>query len=362
MGDIQFHNEKILFDNEKIAFDPACCCGCEGCACLDIVIAAVVRDSPCDCSECYSLNGSYQVSQTAPGRCAWSGYLCDLSASDPYKKCHAGGLLVSITKVGSNWYLRASITGSYGLPPPDHTPFSILFEKDLGTSAPDCTVLSSEVCTYVSGNTEGTCDFSGATLTVSYQAGACDTGDSCDDRPERCELCYDGMQPEILEVTFPDKFNQSAGCKQPVSGSRCGESGTYLLEHGGGTGCGWTYIEGPSEECSDFNVYAQLVQSGADIYLVVAVIRFCDTFVAGSAAAFHRWVKNVSDDYMDCDNDLDCFFDGDVVSIPFDCEGLQVAGCTGNPLSPTGDCDPDNCGMACCNWTDNTAITVEAKA
>ncbi len=357
MGSIQFLGTKILFDGNKIAFHGDCCCECEGCDCLDIVIAGVARDSPCVCSECYSLNGSYQVSQTAPSACAWSGFLCDDSAADPYKKCNAGGLTATVVLDSGTYYLRVNITGSSG-----GGPFSVLFEKNLGASLPDCTAFSSEICTYDSGNTDGTCDFSGATATVSYQAGACDTGDACDDRPSQCALCYDGKQPNILEVTIPDKFTQTgANCTGEAAG-RCGESGTYLLEAEGGTTCAWNYIEGATADCSDFNVFAWLKESGGNIYLVVSAFRYCNSIFGGTTSPFHRWVKNVSTDYMDCSSDLDCWFDGDVVSVPFDCEGQILSGCNGSLSDPAVDCDPDNCGIACCIWTENTAITVKAVA
>jgi len=80
MGNIQFHNNKVLFANNKVAMHADCCCdisGCQGCSgdAPEEFSASIsgVGDGDCDPGDCDAANGTFVVSYiSGPGAtCLW---------------------------------------------------------------------------------------------------------------------------------------------------------------------------------------------------------------------------------------------------------------------------------------------------
>jgi len=139
---IQFYDDKILFgdsegnNTDKIAFDPNCCCllGCYGCSgdtplFLSVRIADVGNLPKCVEADCATLNDTWIKRRTAPNYCTWD--------YGPIEICGVNGILRTVLYVlAPNYWLRVCH--------PTSVPYTILFEKNLGPSKPNCITWNDE--------------------------------------------------------------------------------------------------------------------------------------------------------------------------------------------------------------------------
>lgn len=205
-------------------------CSCNACAdvsgettgvnnapcCIKVEISGVIKSTDgaqggdWACCECTDANGTYYALQDSTGACTWTAEMC--SASQPYESCGAARIFISIFQSSGDWIVRARIatptTLMYG-----HslgTATVAHFEKNYGTSKPDCKAFSSTALPFVEeadylAKTSGpfgtrffdVCDWTGATLKITGLnnftgcLSAANTG---------CGLC--DVTPSVVDVSF----------------------------------------------------------------------------------------------------------------------------------------------------------------
>ena len=166
---------------------PNCCpgqcasCTAENCedtkapCCFTVELSGIVAEDPEDCGDCLLLNDTYSLAQSASNENEW---LCIKSLDCGYEEI---SLLIWLD--GSDYKLTVTLGGH-------------VWEKNYGTSKPNCCQLVGENIPHITDSTD--CDTSGSECTVTANtsataASAC----SCTE----CTVCTDSLAPSEVAVT-----------------------------------------------------------------------------------------------------------------------------------------------------------------
>ncbi len=195
-----------------------CDCDCANCApidgeyinnapcCWHVAISGIVATDPEDCKDCEKLNGKYYLRQdsgSAADPCLWVGTAC---------YCETDQITLEVLHESENYKIRVTL-GDY------------VWEKDYGSSPPNCCSLSSDQLTLVSGGSG--CDATASSCSIAP------IGDSryC---PSTIEVTFDGVESVDCDCIHCHYLNTTAFrlIGNPIngwSGSLCQGSIPYSL-------------------------------------------------------------------------------------------------------------------------------------
>lgn len=271
-----------------------CDCSCDSCSdtapcCFEVRFANMANGT---CSTCSNFNNPapglpWYLSQDTPNGCTWS-----LRIAGGCTLCTGVDAVLTTYLDGSNYKIKVELK--------DGSTVLHKWEKDYGTTKPDCCALTNESLTHISSG--GDCNSASATCTITSSNSATCPGE-CDGG---CLACADNDVPILMQASISGLANdQCNGCTNG--------NGTFTLEYIGpsssscqlSTACLWRYqattpgICNNKSGCSGITVQFALKQDGANYYGSLEVtVKTCtgSTFCYGA-----RWFKTFSTSV-----DLDC--------------------------------------------------------
>ena len=193
-----------------------CDCRCANCStsdapcCFRVTFASIANDG---CTDCSWLNQSFYLTQTVGDDCIWECSPVDGMPCDPTV------IRLTVYKDGTDYKVKVEL-GNH------------IWEKNYGTSKPDCCGFSSESITHITDS--GDCDTSSATCSVT----ALRDGDNCPcNCLWYCEHCANSLAPYQLELTVTGIANNGCACG--------GLNDTFILDYSSpavlDSWCEWKY-------------------------------------------------------------------------------------------------------------------------
>lgn len=254
-----------------------CCCtppGNPNCAfpCLALTIAGL-GSGLCGCGWASIYNTTFTLAQTTEAN--WYTNTCPTLAK---RYCGFYALSVSLTEEAGDWIIRATLIGGGK---------QIVWKKNYGVTAPDCSTWLNESLTYNAGESDlingsdPEVDPTGSTavLTALPVDTVCDQGTECPAEDAPCtspafvgvdDMCNDPATiPSQLRVTIPagnwvDK-SEIGGAQVSCDDSHCPEGeGEFILDYDGGCSGVWRYVPSTTGNCRLGSIVAS-VQRGEGI-------------------------------------------------------------------------------------------------
>lgn len=206
--------------------NPTCCCGggvcqctCANCngneapCCWKVVVSGIVDGSCASCDE--FLNRTYYLEDDTG--CSWSSdAICGV--------CDPSLITLDIVEEGGNYKIRVTL-GAH------------VWEKNYGTTKPECCTLSSESLTHTTNS--GDCDSSSATCVITSQGASSDCPQNCF---QECFACLDDDISHQLLLIVSGIADQGGDCENTSV-----LNGSFVCTLG--SGCVWSSQNFTTDPC-----------------------------------------------------------------------------------------------------------------